>query len=93
VEKILSEENIVSPENFCFWLNGYLELSGSKTLSGGQVNIIKEHLQLVFTPATQTATMSGEEIREFVKEAKDSFYKHEYELNKPKTGGLTTVSC
>ena len=33
---------------FCYWLQGFFEISEGKTLSDKQVNIIKNHLKLVF---------------------------------------------
>jgi hypothetical protein len=44
-------------ESFTYWLNGFFELSGSNELNQGQVQIIKDHLALVFkkeTPVYQT---------------------------------------
>lgn len=41
----------MSPENFCFWLQGYFELGG-ENLSPQQVQIIKDHLALVFNKVT-----------------------------------------
>lgn len=39
----------MNSRDFCFWLQGYFELSkGDPNLSGDQVNTIKEHLSLVF---------------------------------------------
>jgi hypothetical protein len=35
-------------ENFVFWLNGFFELSGEYKLTEKQVEIIKQHLKLVF---------------------------------------------
>ena len=41
----------MTPENFCFWLNGYVELDGRlPTLE--QWRSIKEHLNLVFDKVT-----------------------------------------
>ena len=34
--------------DFCFWLQGYFEVSGAKELTPEQVEIIKNHLNLVF---------------------------------------------
>ena len=42
----------MSPENFVYWLQGYLELSDSKDLDGNQVDIIKDHLKLVLKKET-----------------------------------------
>lgn len=38
----------MKPENFCYWLQGYFELSWSNELTQDQVNTIKNHLNLVF---------------------------------------------
>jgi hypothetical protein len=35
-------------KSFCYWLQGYFELSDSKTLSEKQVECIKNHMKLVF---------------------------------------------
>lgn len=51
----------MTSDNFCYWLQGYLELTNSKTLSEGQVNMIKEHLSLVFNKVTSNTTDSGYE--------------------------------
>jgi hypothetical protein len=37
---------------FCYWLQGYFELSGTKEVSPEQVKIIQEHLALVFRKVT-----------------------------------------
>ena len=34
--------------DFCFWLQGYFEIADSKKLSDRQVEMIKNHLHLVF---------------------------------------------
>jgi len=38
----------MTSRDFCFWLQGYFELSGSTELSEAQVDGIKRHLNLVF---------------------------------------------
>ena len=47
----------MTPENFCYWINGYFELQlkvgdGSSMLNGNQVQIIKDHLDLVLKKET-----------------------------------------
>ncbi len=37
----------MTSRDFCFWLQGYFEL-GNKTLTGEQVEMIQDHLNLVF---------------------------------------------
>ena len=34
--------------DFCFWLQGFLEMSNSKTLDENQTQMLKNHLNLVF---------------------------------------------
>ena len=34
--------------DFCFWLQGYFEMSGSSELTKEQVKVLKNHLNLVF---------------------------------------------
>lgn len=49
----------MEPKEFCYWLQGFSELSGTQpTLN--QWAMIKEHLQLVFTKVT--AELGEEEI-------------------------------
>lgn len=42
----------MSPESFTYWLQGYFEISDSNTLSPQQVQIIRDHLDLVFEKVT-----------------------------------------
>jgi hypothetical protein len=39
----------MTPENFCFWLQGLFELEDPKQLTESQTKLVKEHLELVFT--------------------------------------------
>jgi ABC-type histidine transport system ATPase subunit len=52
----------VNPESFCYWLQGFLEMSPDlKTLDEKQLQMLREHLQLVFlkmTGATQHSVMT-----------------------------------
>lgn len=45
----------MNAQEFCYWLQGLLEVGAPKTLGKRQVRIIREHLDLVFTPATPEA--------------------------------------
>lgn len=51
----------MTPEQFCYWLQGYFELqpSGSGSISAAQARVIKEHLQLTFEKVT---TLSTEDV-------------------------------
>lgn len=43
----------MTPENFCYWLQGYFEiLNDVKTLNTEQCKIIQDHLKLVFNKVT-----------------------------------------
>lgn len=44
----------MTPEQFCYWLQGTLELGGVTELSRAQVQILKDHLAQVFHKATPT---------------------------------------
>lgn len=44
----------MNERDFCYWLQGYLEISGNKELSVDQVTIVQDHLKLVFTKQTPT---------------------------------------
>jgi hypothetical protein len=49
----------MSPENFVYWLNGFFEISGSKTLTEEQVRVLKDHLKLVLTKKTPDITIAN----------------------------------
>lgn len=38
----------MTSRDFCFWLQGFLEISDQEAVSPEQVEIIKKHLNLVF---------------------------------------------
>lgn len=38
----------MTPENFCYWLQGYFEIADPKSLSEKELEMIKNHLNLVF---------------------------------------------
>jgi len=50
---------------FCYWLNGYFELSGSKKLTEEQVKVVKEHLDLVFEKVTKKTVPEGTILKSF----------------------------
>jgi hypothetical protein len=52
----------MNPQEFAYWLKGFFELSEAsnlKTLNETQVQIIKEHLDLVFEKTTFTTMGVG----------------------------------
>ena len=39
----------MTPQEFCYWLNGYFDLAGDDTsMTDEQIQCVKEHLELVF---------------------------------------------
>jgi hypothetical protein len=46
------EDVVMTPENFVYWLQGMLESDKVKTLDEADVQMIKDHLKLVFTKVT-----------------------------------------
>jgi hypothetical protein len=56
-----------NPELFCYWLQGFFELSNSETITPLQVKVIKDHLNLVFKKETPNITS------DILKEFPDSF--------------------
>lgn len=49
----------MNSEQFCFWLQGFFEMTDSKNLSEAQVKMIKEHLGLVFQKVTPPLQKKG----------------------------------
>jgi len=47
----------MTPEQFVYWLQGFFEIQESTTLSRKQVQIINDHLQLVFNKVTPNYPM------------------------------------
>ena len=44
----------MTPTEYIYWFQGFLELSNAKTLSKKQLEIVKAHLELVLTNVTKT---------------------------------------
>ena len=38
----------MTPEQFCYWLNGFFDLTDSKELNEEQVKVLRSHLDLIF---------------------------------------------
>lgn len=47
----------MTPENFCYWLQGRVELQPDKTITQQEWQIIQDHLKLVFEKKTPFYTM------------------------------------
>ena len=46
----------MSPENFVYWLQGFLEISGAPDMSEQQLRIVRDHLELVLSKETPVYT-------------------------------------
>ena len=44
----------MTPENFCYWLQGFMEVQAPTNLNEQQIAVIQEHLNLVFNKVTKT---------------------------------------
>ena len=53
---------------FCYWLQGFFELSNSNMLSSKQVQQIKDHLDLVFTKVTPDRNTKNKNSKNKLKE-------------------------
>jgi hypothetical protein len=42
----------MTPENFCYWLNGFIEINQPEEITEKQLQIIKDHLKLVMEKKT-----------------------------------------
>lgn len=51
----------MTPEQFCYWLQGFFELSENNELTDKQIAIIQDHLGLVFEKVTPDRTDCKEE--------------------------------
>ena len=52
INDVKTKSGKIDPINFCYWLQGFFELTNQKTLTEKQFLIIKDHLQLVFNKVT-----------------------------------------
>lgn len=48
----------MEPINFVYWLQGYLELQDPKTIDAPKVQMIKDHIALVFNKVTPGKTQT-----------------------------------
>lgn len=47
-QRLSSEEYNMQSRDFCYWLQGFFEVSGAKSTSEEQTKMIRDHLNLVF---------------------------------------------
>jgi acyl-CoA-binding protein len=56
----------MTTEQFAYWMKGFFEISDSKKLTEKQVQIIKDHLDLVFTKVTPDRNGEKEGFKKIV---------------------------
>ena len=52
----------MTPEQFCYWLQGMFELTNTRSLSEKQLEVVRNHLQLVFTKMTPDVEIDVDEL-------------------------------
>lgn len=52
-------ESKLTPEQFVYWLQGYMEVENPKQLTPKQTQIVKDHLEKVFTKVTPERNKPG----------------------------------
>lgn len=60
----------MNEQTFCFWLQGFVELTESDTISEKQWLVIKDHLKLVFDKKTPSRSESPDR-KEYVQPSYD----------------------
>lgn len=95
----------MSPENFVYWLQGYMELSNPDNLALEQVQVIRDHLNLVFDKQTPERKIDLEKLFERTPKKKDLSSQNDYnpfaasanhtaeEIEGLFQGVLTALSC
>jgi hypothetical protein len=58
-------------KSFCYWLQGFFELSGSEELTDKQVEVIKNHLKLVFFHEIDPSYSSDAKMQQQMQEIHD----------------------
>ena len=68
----------MSPENFCYWLQGYFEIAESgeqlESLDEDQIQVIQEHLALVLNKVTGPKDVGSDNIEPTQEEIKQMLY-------------------
>ena len=56
----------MNERDFCFWLKGFFEMTDAQELSEDQLQMVKEHLDLVFVKVTETVIKAEPNVAEEV---------------------------
>lgn len=52
----------MNAEQFCYWFQGFLELTKGSQLEQDQIKVIKEHLELVFAKETKERVITANDM-------------------------------
>ena len=78
----------MTPENFAYWLQGFIELTQGQTPNPAQWKSIKEHLDLVFTkmtpPVGETTVKINVDAKDAQKAVEDLKKKYDELMEKAK---------
>lgn len=61
----------MTPRDFCYWLQGWFELTNAHHLDSQQVEMIRQHLELVFKKETKEKPISSEQWKQFYKDCEN----------------------
>ncbi len=65
----------MTSKDFCYWIQGFFELSESEELTPRQVEIIKNHLKLVFYHEIDPSYSDNPEVQEVMQAIHDGTSK------------------
>lgn len=51
-QRVEDTKDKITPEQFCYWFKGFLEVADPEKLNAKQLQIVKDHLDLVFNKVT-----------------------------------------
>lgn len=79
----------MTPQEFCYWLQGMMEIQNPESLSAEQTQMVKDHLKLVFTKVTPEAK---KEIPSHIKKAVENALEGLRRREKNRACGVVHVS-
>lgn len=64
----------MTSRDFCYWLQGFLELSEKNEISPRQVEIIRNHLNMVFVHEIDSSIPDPEGVLQQIHDGKPTFW-------------------
>ena len=78
--------------NFCYWLQGFFEMTESSTLNTHQIKMIKQHLNLVFDKKVQDTSDVSDELGKILEDNQLFVISTHNKLSKMQSEGLR-ITC